>query len=184
MPAPAPPRRHRLRPRPQEIITRSGVGIDSSLSYCHYSLNDTTLESSGFVAFCKERNVALINASPISMGLLMERDPPDWRAPYSRLDYLTTIHTTIRLYTILLLYHTNIPLDYSRLTHPADPSPTVAAAHSERPRAPRATPAPRLPHARLRCAALLRLCAVTADDSTARCGVFPAGRLTRWRAQP
>jgi L-galactose dehydrogenase len=50
----------------QEIITRSGVGIDTSLSYCHYSLNDTSLISSGFVDFCEQRGMALINASPIS----------------------------------------------------------------------------------------------------------------------
>ena len=28
--------------------------------------------------FCTARNIALINASPISMGLLMDRDPPSW----------------------------------------------------------------------------------------------------------
>ena len=55
-----------------------GVAIDTSLSYCHFALNDTSLVSSGFVAFCTARNIALINASPISMGLLMDRDPPSW----------------------------------------------------------------------------------------------------------
>jgi len=62
----------------QEIITRSGIAIDTSLSYCHYSLNDTSLVSSGFIDFCEQKKIALINASPISMGLLMERNPPDW----------------------------------------------------------------------------------------------------------
>lgn len=62
----------------RDIISRSPVKIDTSLAYCHYSINDTTLVSSGFVEFCKERSIALINASPISMGLLMDRDPPDW----------------------------------------------------------------------------------------------------------
>ena len=62
----------------RQIIERSPVAINTSLSYCHYSLNDTSLVSSGFVDFCAERNIALINASPISMGLLMERDPPSW----------------------------------------------------------------------------------------------------------
>lgn len=65
----------------REIIERSiaaGVPIDTSLSYCHFALNDTSLVSSGFVDFCTARNIALINASPISMGLLMERDPPSW----------------------------------------------------------------------------------------------------------
>jgi len=62
----------------RDIIERSPVAIDTSLVYCHYSINDTTLVSSGFLDFCKEKEVALINASPIAMGLLAERDPPDW----------------------------------------------------------------------------------------------------------
>ena len=52
--------------------------MDTSLSYCHYAFNDTSLVSSGFLDFCTARNIALINASPISMGLLMDRDPPSW----------------------------------------------------------------------------------------------------------
>ena len=65
----------------REIIERSiaaGIAVDTSLSYCHYALNDTSLVSSGFLDFCKARDIALINASPISMGLLMDRDPPSW----------------------------------------------------------------------------------------------------------
>lgn len=60
------------------VIERSTVTVDTSLTYCHYSLNDTSLVSSGFIDFCRSRNIALINASPISMGLLMDRAPPDW----------------------------------------------------------------------------------------------------------
>jgi len=62
----------------RDVIEKSAVKIDTSLSYCHYCLNDTSLISSGFLAFCNERSVALINASPISMGLLMDREPPSW----------------------------------------------------------------------------------------------------------
>eukprot|EP00908_Phaeocystis_cordata_P024612 Transcript_707.p1 GENE.Transcript_707~~Transcript_707.p1 ORF type:complete len:401 (+),score=181.86 Transcript_707:43-1203(+) len=65
----------------REIIEKAlakGISIDTSLSYCHYALNDTSLVSSGFVDFCTARGIALINASPISMGLLMDRDPPGW----------------------------------------------------------------------------------------------------------
>ena len=63
----------------REIFEKSTVPIDTSLSYCHFAMNDTSLISSGFLDFCKERKVALINASPISMGLLMcGRDPPAW----------------------------------------------------------------------------------------------------------
>jgi len=62
----------------REIIERSDVRIDTSLSYCHFTLNDTSLISSGFLDFCASRHIALINASPIAMGLLMDRDPPSW----------------------------------------------------------------------------------------------------------
>jgi len=62
----------------RDVIERSAIKIDTSLVYCHYSINDTTLISSGFLDFCNQRGIALINASPIAMGLLMDRDPPDW----------------------------------------------------------------------------------------------------------
>ena len=39
----------------QEIITRSGVGIDTSLSYCHYSLNDSSLADGGFIELCASK---------------------------------------------------------------------------------------------------------------------------------
>ena len=48
----------------------TGIAVDTSLSYCHYALNDTSLVSSGFLDFCTARDIALINASPISMGPL------------------------------------------------------------------------------------------------------------------
>ena len=50
--------------------------LDTILSYCHYSLNDTTLGT--LVPFLKEKHVGIINASPLSMGLLSDRGAPDW----------------------------------------------------------------------------------------------------------
>lgn len=50
--------------------------IDTILSYCHYALNDTLLETS-FLDL-EKRGVGIINASPLSMGLLTERGAPDW----------------------------------------------------------------------------------------------------------
>jgi aryl-alcohol dehydrogenase-like predicted oxidoreductase len=58
----------------REILRRTEV--DTILSYCHYSLNDATLE--GLIPFLKEHGVGIINASPLSMGLLTERPVPDW----------------------------------------------------------------------------------------------------------
>ena len=50
--------------------------VDTVLSYCHFSLNDTTLQSA--LPFFEERGVGVISASPLSMGLLTERGAPDW----------------------------------------------------------------------------------------------------------
>jgi L-galactose dehydrogenase len=50
--------------------------VDTILSYCHYSLNDTSLE--GLIPYLEEKEVGIINASPLSMGLLTERGAPAW----------------------------------------------------------------------------------------------------------
>ena len=50
--------------------------VDTVLSYCHFSLNDTTLQSA--LPFFERRGVGVISASPLSMGLLTERGAPDW----------------------------------------------------------------------------------------------------------
>lgn len=50
--------------------------IDAILSYCHYSLNDTSLLD--IVPLLEQHHVGLMNASPLSMGLLNTRPLPDW----------------------------------------------------------------------------------------------------------
>lgn len=50
--------------------------IDTILSYCRYSLNDTALET--LLPLLHEKNVGIINAAPLSMGLLTNRGGPDW----------------------------------------------------------------------------------------------------------
>ena len=66
----------------REIIEKckaSGkVKVDTSLVYCHYSLNCTTLVTSGYLDFLKQEKIGLIGASPIAMGLLTNRGPPAW----------------------------------------------------------------------------------------------------------
>lgn len=52
------------------------VNLDVILSYCHYSLNDTSLLS--LLPLLEERKVGLVNASPLSMGLLNSRDVASW----------------------------------------------------------------------------------------------------------
>jgi L-galactose dehydrogenase len=50
--------------------------VDTVLSYCHYSLNDTALED--LIPTLQRKQVGIVNASPLSMGLLSERGAPDW----------------------------------------------------------------------------------------------------------
>lgn len=50
--------------------------VEILLIHNHYQLNDTLLEE--LIPIAEERNVGLINASPFAMGLLGEREPPDW----------------------------------------------------------------------------------------------------------
>lgn len=52
------------------------VEVDAIISYCHYSLNDTTLET--LLPLLEERGIGLVNASPLSMGLLSTRGTPEW----------------------------------------------------------------------------------------------------------
>lgn len=52
------------------------VQVDCILSYCHYSLNDTSLL--GLLPLLEAGGVGLANASPLSMGLLSPRGTPDW----------------------------------------------------------------------------------------------------------
>ncbi|KAL2926794.1 L-galactose dehydrogenase [Bienertia sinuspersici] len=50
--------------------------VDVVLSYCHYCINDSTLEN--LIPYLKSKGVGVINASPLSMGLHTENGPPDW----------------------------------------------------------------------------------------------------------
>ncbi|MBB6734750.1 aldo/keto reductase [Cohnella zeiphila] len=52
------------------------VEVDAIISYCHYSLNDTTLL--GLLPELERQQIGLVNASPLSMGLLSTRGTPEW----------------------------------------------------------------------------------------------------------
>jgi L-galactose dehydrogenase len=52
------------------------VPVDTILSYCHFELNDTALE--GLIPDLNKRNVGIISASPLGMGLLSNRGTPAW----------------------------------------------------------------------------------------------------------
>ncbi len=55
-----------------------GIVVHTSLTYCHYTLMDTTLVSSGYVRWAKDRGLGVLNASPMAMGLLTHAGPPSW----------------------------------------------------------------------------------------------------------
>lgn len=50
--------------------------VESVLSFCHYSLNDDRLVD--FIGHFESKGVGVINASPLSMGLLSSRGVPAW----------------------------------------------------------------------------------------------------------
>ena len=50
--------------------------VESILNFCHYTLNDDALVD--FLDIFEANGVGVINASPLSMGLLSQRGVPDW----------------------------------------------------------------------------------------------------------
>ena len=60
----------------KSIIDKSSVKIDSILTYCHGSLNDSTLLD--YIPYFQKKGIAVINGSILSMGLLTEQGPEKW----------------------------------------------------------------------------------------------------------
>jgi L-galactose dehydrogenase len=52
------------------------VDVDAIITYCHYALNDDTLNS--LTPYLQAKQVGIINASPLGMGLLTDNSPPVW----------------------------------------------------------------------------------------------------------
>ncbi len=67
----------------KEVVTRSNVKIDCVLTYSRLSLNDSSLME--YFEFFKSRKVAIINASPLSLGLLTEAGPRRWNPAHSEI---------------------------------------------------------------------------------------------------
>lgn len=67
----------------QWVIDHSPAGtVESVLNFCHHCLNDDKLVD--YLDYFEERGIGVINASPLSMGLLSQRGVPDWHpAPQS-----------------------------------------------------------------------------------------------------
>lgn len=52
------------------------TALDTVLSYCHYTLSDTSLAE--LTPYLNSKKLGIINASPLGMGLLTEHDLPAW----------------------------------------------------------------------------------------------------------
>jgi L-galactose dehydrogenase len=59
------------------IIENAARGmVELVLTFCHYTLQDDSLLD--YLAFFNQRNVGVINASPLGMGLLSDKGVPEW----------------------------------------------------------------------------------------------------------
>ncbi|PRW05776.1 L-galactose dehydrogenase [Chlorella sorokiniana] len=59
------------------VLDRVPAGtVDTALSYCHYTLNDRSLET--LLPYLQDKGLGVINASVLSMGLLTHQGPPEW----------------------------------------------------------------------------------------------------------
>ena len=56
--------------------------LDTILSFCHYTLFDTSLAE--LIPYLREKEVGIVNASPLSMGLLTRQGPPAWHPASDR----------------------------------------------------------------------------------------------------
>lgn len=67
----------------QWVVDHAAPGtVESILNFCHFTLNDDKLLD--FLDYFENRGVGVINASPLSMGLLSQRGVPAWHpAPAS-----------------------------------------------------------------------------------------------------
>lgn len=64
-------------PNLKYVIDRVAPGtVESVLCFCHYCLNDEAITDC--LDYFEERGIGVINASPLSMGLLSQRGVPDW----------------------------------------------------------------------------------------------------------
>lgn len=61
----------------QYVIERVPEGtVETILNFCHYTLNDDKLAD--YFDFFEQHHIGIVNASPLSMGLLSERGVPAW----------------------------------------------------------------------------------------------------------
>jgi aryl-alcohol dehydrogenase-like predicted oxidoreductase len=62
----------------KDIVERSDIKIDSILTYSRLTLNDSSFID--HFDFFKEKDVGIINASPVSLGMLTRAGPQPWNS--------------------------------------------------------------------------------------------------------
>lgn len=68
----------------QWVIVHVAPGtVESILNFCHFTLNDDKLLD--YLDYFEQRGIGVINASPLSMGLLSRRGVPAWHPAPKRL---------------------------------------------------------------------------------------------------
>lgn len=85
--------------------------VDVVLSYCHYGINDSALED--LLPYLKSKGVGVISASPLAMGLLTERGPPEWHpaSPELKVHFVKTYSLNQHLFqAVYLLFITVVHL--------------------------------------------------------------------------
>jgi aryl-alcohol dehydrogenase-like predicted oxidoreductase len=99
--------------------------VESILNFCHYTLNDDALAD--YLDFFEQHGIGIVNASPLSMGLLSQRGVPSWHpAPLSLVQACqrATQHCTEKGYPIERLavqYSVSNPRIASTLFSSANP---------------------------------------------------------------
>lgn len=86
----------------QYVVEHVPAGtVESVLNFCHYCLCDDKLAD--FLDFFESRGIGVINASPLSMGLLSQRGAPAWHpapAPLQEACRRAAVHCTAAGYPI------------------------------------------------------------------------------------
>lgn len=99
------------------VLDRVPLGtVDVVLSYCHYGINDTTLED--LLPYLKSKGVGVISASPLAMGLLTESGPPEWHPASPELKVLFKIKEFMLMINVISItwgscIHSLWIIDYS-----------------------------------------------------------------------
>jgi L-galactose dehydrogenase len=107
-------------------LDRTAPGdVETSLSFCRYELNDTSL--AGLLPYLREKDVGVINASPTGMGLLTPRGVPSWHpaspamiaAVRRAVDYCTSVGADI--VKLAIQFATSHPAIATTLVSSANP---------------------------------------------------------------